>query len=90
MGRVARGRRDRRELCNRFDFTMLSTTLDSLVAVFVQVGKVLPQVPVGLGDCVVVRQGSKLVGESRDSVDMELVLVRLEIPKLGEGLVAIV
>jgi hypothetical protein len=54
---------------------MLPPTLDTLVAVLVERGKVLPQLPVGLRHIAEVRNGSKLRGQRFQGVNMKLILM---------------
>jgi hypothetical protein len=58
-------------------FAVLTSTFDSFVAVFVQVGKVLPYLFISSMNDITIFDGSELRGESSDCGDMEFVLVGL-------------
>lgn len=65
--------------CN---LSIFATTLDALVTVLVQTGKIRPETPVICRHDVWVRHGCESNGEIAQSGCMELVLVRLQIPQL--------
>lgn len=61
----------------RFDFSILSPAFNAFVAVLVQIGKVLPKFLICSGNRVPFFERSKFAGQVANSVDVELVLVRL-------------
>ena len=60
------------------DFAVFSAALDTLVAVLVKVGEVLPKFLVDCIDDVSILNGSKLCRQVPDCGDVELVLVGLD------------
>jgi hypothetical protein len=59
----------------RADFAILATTLDTFVAILIQIGEVLPELLIGGMDDVSVLDGSELGGQSTDCSNVEFVLV---------------
>lgn len=59
------------------NLTVFTTTFDTLVAVLVKIGKVLPEFLVSGMNKVSVLNGGKLAGQGADSGNVEFVLVRL-------------
>jgi hypothetical protein len=59
------------------NLAVFTTTFDTLVAILVKIGKVLPEFLVSGMDDVSIFDRSELGGQSADSVDVEFVLVRL-------------
>ena len=57
------------------NLSVLSSALDSFIAVFVKVGKVLPNFFVCSWDDVSILDGSELAGQGADCGDMEFVLM---------------
>jgi len=60
------------------DFSVLATAFDTLIAVLVQVGEILPQLFIGGPDDVPVFDRGKFGSQITDSLSMEFVLVGLE------------
>lgn len=71
-------------------FSVFAAAFDAFVAVFVEVGEVFPEFFVGGVDDVSVFDGGEFLGQGADGGDVELVLMGLEIPELGELLAAVV
>lgn len=63
---------------NRADVPILSAAFDSLVTVFVQIGKILPKLLIVLAQVIRVFHGGEHRRESLDSGFMELVLMLLQ------------
>lgn len=61
----------------RANFSILSSTLNALVTIFVKIGKVLPKFLVGGIDKVTIFNGCKLGSKIADGRCVEFVLVRL-------------
>jgi hypothetical protein len=59
----------------RANLAILTTTLDSFVAILVQIGEVLPQFLVSSMDDVSILDGGELGSQSADGGNMEFVLV---------------
>jgi hypothetical protein len=59
------------------DFAVLAAAPDTLIAVLVQVGKVLPELLVGRMDDVAVLDGGELASQGPDGGNVEFVLVGL-------------
>lgn len=59
------------------NLSVLSSAFDALIAVLVQVGKVLPKLLVGSWDDIPVLNGRKSVRQVANGSNMEFVLMRL-------------
>jgi hypothetical protein len=60
---------------------VLSAALDTLVAVLVQVGEILPQFFVGGMHDIAVFNGGELVRQSADGIAVESIVVHLRVAK---------